>query len=168
MKSAIAMPLSTILLLFTIPDRNGAKRPDPKIEKPFLNFMPGDYYWVCPWYLSQMLCLHPITSKRSVPHDFRENQGLEHNPLFFCQRGYMGLCCGMPYINPDWKLINRAIGFQLLPKPIDENVIVEFITNVLEDWKLINKCESITTESSILNNRAPGKKKKLPPKKNFS
>ncbi|OAV98485.1 hypothetical protein PTTG_25677 [Puccinia triticina 1-1 BBBD Race 1] len=96
MKSAIAMPLSTILLLFTIPDRNGAKRPDPKIEKPFLNFMPGDYYWVCPWYLSQMLCLHPITSKRSVPHDFRENQGLEHNPLFFCRRGYMGLCCGMP------------------------------------------------------------------------
>jgi hypothetical protein len=43
------------------------------------------------------------------------------------------------YINPEWKLISRTIAFRLLPYPVDANVIVECITNVLEDWKLINK-----------------------------
>lgn len=71
-----------------------------------------------------------------------------------CQYTSSYLKISAQYINPDWKLINRTIGFRLLPEPIDENVIVECITNVLEDWKLVNKCGSITAESSISTDRA--------------
>ncbi|KAA1096172.1 hypothetical protein PGT21_050031 [Puccinia graminis f. sp. tritici] len=61
------------------------------------------------------------------------------------------------YINPQWKLISRTIAFRLLPPPVDANVIVECITDVLEDWKLLNKCGSITAESSNSNDLAVNK-----------
>ncbi|WAQ81201.1 hypothetical protein PtA15_1A541 [Puccinia triticina] len=76
-----------------------------------------------------------------------------------CQYTSSYLKISAQYINPDWKLINRAIGFRLLPEPIDENFIVECITNVLEDWKLINKTNFNPGRSRLqphsLDNQSP-------------
>lgn len=43
------------------------------------------------------------------------------------------------YINLNWKLINRTLAFKSLSDPLDENVIVDCITSVLEDWGIGNK-----------------------------
>lgn len=61
------------------------------------------------------------------------------------------------YINLNWKLINRTLAFKSLSDPLDENVIVDCITSVLEDWGIGNKCGAITTESSTPNDLAVNK-----------
>ncbi|KNE90210.1 hypothetical protein PSTG_16353 [Puccinia striiformis f. sp. tritici PST-78] len=101
--------------------------------------------------------------KNSIIKQFNDHPGkiAIHIERWSCIYTFDFLKVSARYINSDWKLINRTIAFRLLPPPVDETVIVECIINVLTDWKLLNKCGSITTESTPTNDLAVNKIKEL-------
>ncbi|POW06990.1 hypothetical protein PSHT_10151, partial [Puccinia striiformis] len=101
--------------------------------------------------------------KNSIIKQFNDHPGkiAIHIERWSCIYTFDFLKVSARYINSDWKLINRTIAFRLLPPPVDETVIVECIINALTDWKLLNKCGSITTESTPTNDLAVNKIKEL-------
>ncbi|POV99053.1 hypothetical protein PSHT_13695 [Puccinia striiformis] len=101
--------------------------------------------------------------KISIIKQFNDHPGkiAIHIERWSCIYTFDFLKVSARYINSDWKLINRTIAFRLLPPPVDETVIVECIINALTDWKLLNKCGSITTESTPTNDLAVNKIKEL-------
>lgn len=77
--------------------------------------------------------------------------------LWSNQETFRFLRISAQYVDLRWKLVRRTLAFRALIEPMDPEAVVDSITAVLEDWKITNKCGSITTESSTPNNLAVNK-----------
>ncbi|KAH9455954.1 hypothetical protein Pst134EB_033425 [Puccinia striiformis f. sp. tritici] len=68
------------------------------------------------------------------------------------QIGYMVVTCH--YINSEWQLIKRIIGFKPLPSPHSGPAIADRICKTLHEWNAIEKCTFITADNASSNNAA--------------
>ena len=58
------------------------------------------------------------------------------------------------YVNPDWQLEKRVIGFRLIDESHSGDNIVERVYAVLEEYGLTAKVFSVTLDNASSNNKA--------------
>jgi hypothetical protein len=68
------------------------------------------------------------------------------------QTGYMVITAH--YINREWELIKRIIGFKPLPSPHTGTAISDRILETLSEWNSTEKCMSITLDNASTNDAA--------------
>lgn len=56
------------------------------------------------------------------------------------------------YINDEWKFLEKAISFQPLLSPNTGQVIFDRLSNILLEWKALNKVSFLTLENASSNN----------------
>ena len=64
------------------------------------------------------------------------------------------MCNNIPYIDSNWELHKKVLGFRLICHPHDGPTIYECITSIFKEYDIVNKTFSITFDNASNNTSA--------------